>query len=57
MPSALSHARAMATDTSVLNRYFDMLLTCLEENDILDDPCAIFNCNETGLPLIHQVKR
>ena len=47
----LSHARAMATDTSVLNRYFDMLLACLEENDILDDPCAIFNCDETGLPL------
>ena len=47
----LSQARAMATDSTILNNYFDMLQTCLEDNGICDVPNAIFNCDETGLPL------
>ena len=46
-----SFARAMATDTEVLNRYFDMLEECLRENGIFNKPSSIFNCDECGFPL------
>ena len=46
-----SLARAMATDSEVLNKYFDMLEECLQHNKIFDTPGQIFNCDETGLPL------
>ena len=38
-------------DSEVFDKYFDMLEECLRQNDILDKPGKIFNCNETGLPL------
>ena len=50
-PAPLSFIRAMATDRECLERYFDLLCSTLEENDILDKPTCIFNCDETGFPL------
>ena len=47
----LSLARAMATDQGVLGKYFDILEDCLVQNGIFDKAAAIFNCDETGLPL------
>lgn len=47
----LSLARAAATDPEMLSRYFDTLEECLCSNEILDNPNAIYNCDETGLPL------
>ena len=47
----LSLARAMATDSGVLGKYFDILEECLIQNAIFDKPSSIFNCDETGLPL------
>ena len=47
----LSLARAMAMDGGVLDKYFDMLENCLTQNAIFDKPGAIFNCDETGVPL------
>ena len=47
----LSIARAKATDEEVLERYFEMLNDCLNENDIFDNPSKIYNCDETGIPL------
>ena len=47
----LTYARAMATDQDVLNRYFDILESCLQNNSIYNLPGRIFNCDETGLPL------
>ena len=47
----LSLARAMATDEGVLGKYFDILEDCLVQNEIFDKAVAIFNCDETGLPL------
>ena len=47
----LTYARAMATDQDVLNRYFDILESCWQNNSIYDSPGRIFNCDETGLPL------
>ena len=47
----LSLARAMATDTEVFGKYFDILEDCLLQNSIFDKAGVIFNCGETGLPL------
>ena len=41
----------MATDEGVLGKYFDTLEDCLVQNEIFDKAVAIFNCDETGLPL------
>ena len=47
----LSVARAMATDSNVLDRYFRMLLDTLTANGVLQKPTQIYNCDETGMPL------
>ena len=47
----LSLACAMATDQGILGKYFDILEDCLVQNGIFDRAAAIFNCDETGLPL------
>ena len=48
---SLTKARHRATDQAVLDRYYDILFECLSENGILDEPAAIYNCDETGLPI------
>ena len=50
-PVCLSKARAMATNQEVIDQYFDILEDALEENDLLDKPCQIYNLDETGIPL------
>ena len=47
----LSFSRAKATDPEVISTYFDILESTLIENDLLDKPSRIFNCDETGMPL------
>ena len=47
----LTLSRAKAGSKEVLDRYFDILQNCLEENGILNNPAVIYNCDETGLPL------
>ena len=47
----LSYNRAKASDTSVLKKYYDMLYKCLDDGGILNKPAAIYNCDESGLPL------
>ena len=49
----LSYARFLATDDVVINHYFDLLEQTLEDNDLLEKPSLIYNCDETGLPLNH----
>lgn len=49
----LSYARLMATDEGVIGRYFDLLERTLLDNDLMEPPTCIFNCDETGLPLDH----
>ena len=51
MAVSLNHARALATDPNTINCYFDLLETCLVENGLLNEVQAIYNCDETGLPL------
>ena len=47
----LSHVQAMASDKELLNSYFDVLEKTLKDNEIFNNPCRIFNCDETGIPL------
>ena len=47
----LAQVRAVSTSPEVLERYYDMLEATLVSNDLLDKPCQIFNCDETGMPL------
>ena len=50
----LAYARAVASNPAVLDRYYDILEHALTENDLMDKPCQIFNCDETGMPLSPQ---
>lgn len=47
----LSIARAVATDTHMIESYFDKLEDTLEENGIFNKASHIFNCDETGFCL------
>jgi len=47
----LSQARAKATDVSVINKYFDTYQATLDEYELNEKPCQLFNIDETGLPL------
>ena len=50
-PAALSYSRVHAADQDSINAYFDILEETLEENDLISQPCRIFNVDETGLAL------
>lgn len=47
----VSHARMLATMPTILEKYFDLLEDTLVKNGLLHKPCAIFNVDETGMPL------
>lgn len=47
----VSRARMLATAPSILENYFDLLEDTLVKNDLLHKPCAIFNVDESGMPL------
>ena len=47
----LSKARAEATDSEIIDGYFDLLEKTMAEYDLLDKPCQVFNADESGFPL------
>ncbi len=47
----LSLSRAIASDPTVIQNYYDELEDTLESNDIFDRPAHVFNCDESGMPL------
>lgn len=51
VPSSLSKSRALASNRDVINSYFDLLEETLDENELKDCPCQIFNMDESGMPL------
>lgn len=51
MPEEVSHARRIGTKPELISKYFDLLEDTLYENDLIDQPCSIFNMDETGMPL------
>jgi hypothetical protein len=50
----LAYARASATNPTVIHCYFDLLEETLKDSGLSARPAQIFNCDETGLPLVHQ---
>ena len=48
---SIAHARVIASDSDVFERYYDMLEATLWDNSLLESPASIFNCDETGMPL------
>ena len=50
----LAYTRAVAANEETLNQYFDLLEATLTDNQLLDKPSQIFNCDESGFPLDHQ---
>jgi hypothetical protein len=49
----LSYSRFIAGNPIIINHYFDLLEKTLLDNDLIDSPSRIFNCDETALPLDH----
>lgn len=49
--AALSISRAKATDPDTIKQYYNILESTLRDNNLIDKPALIFNCDETGLPL------
>ena len=50
----LSYARAVAEDPEVFKMYYDLLEKTLIENELLNKPHLIFNCDESGFSLEHK---
>ena len=48
---SVSHARAMGASPENLGRYFDLLEETLVSNGLMDEPCCLYNADETGLCL------
>lgn len=48
----LSYARAIASSREVIDDYFDLLEETLAQNDLPNKPSQIFNCDESGFPLL-----
>ena len=48
---SIAHARIIASDSDILESYYDMLEATLRDNGLLESPANIFNCDETGMPL------
>ena len=51
MGEGLGHARMVAFDTVIMDRYYDMLEATLKNNALWEMPAQIFNCDESGMPL------
>jgi len=49
--ASLSISRAIASDITVIDKYFDLLQSVLELYDLHDKPCQLFNVDKTGMPL------
>ena len=50
----LSYARAAANNPKVIEKYFELLTETIEVNGLTQRPGQIFNCDETGMPLVHK---
>ena len=49
--ASLSLSRAKAPNISVVNKYFNLLQSTMDEYDLHDKHCQLFNVDETGMPL------
>lgn len=53
----LSYARAIASNTEVIQKYYGVLERTLVDDDVMNKPAQIFNLDETGMPLDPIAKR
>ena len=51
---ALSYCRSNAVDKESLDYYFSLLQRTLEDNNLMNEACYIYNMDETGMPLDHK---
>ena len=51
---SLSYARAAANNPNIIENYFELLAETIETNGLTHRPGQIFNCDETGMPLVHK---
>ena len=47
----LAYVCMVSSSTAMLDNYFDVFESTLSENDLLERPCAMFNMDESGMPL------
>ena len=47
----VAYVRLVSSSSAILDRYYDLLWSTLEENDLTDKPCLIFNVDESRMPL------
>ena len=47
----LEHSRAEALNPEIVEDYFKLLETTLKDNNLLNTPRRLYNCDETFLPL------
>ena len=47
----VAYVRLVSSSSAILDRYYDLLWSILEENDLTDKPCLIFNVDESRMPL------
>ena len=50
-PAPLARVRASVSDLDVVGQYFDLLEQTMAENQLLHQPCQVFNVDESGMPL------
>ena len=50
-PELTSHMRLNGASDANLENYFDLLELTLQESDLTEKPCLIFNIDESGFPL------
>ena len=56
-PEKLAYVWAIMGNKEVISAYFDLLEKILTESELLDVPGAIFNVDETGMPLDHKPEK
>ena len=48
---SLERSRAEALSPAIVNEYYDLLYSVLDDNGLLNSPRQIYNCGETFVPL------
>ena len=51
---SLSQCRANVVNQDSIDHYYSLLKRQLEESDLMDKACYIYNMDETGMPFDHK---
>ena len=50
----LSYARAAPNNPKLIDKYFELLEETIRNNRLTQQSGQIFNCDETGMPLVYK---